>query len=233
MDVVNRRISRCGCQHHSLHLGKRREMCFHSVSMCARFRLCQIATSAISINTPVPRALSVTSAVSQWGGETLQTPSLRNTDSWHESPRPVCGNAPYKSYMTSTTRHVCILQQCINNKHASVIFTSRQRMYMCVSFLSHIPELPLCPIESTCSTKLDVPPRKTDRVRQTRHKKGQEKDRPDDNDRIMTLEYKYLKAWIFEDEKHKQKVHRDKEKTERRVGKTRVEVGHQIYIYIY
>ena len=48
-------------------------------------------------------------------------------------------------------------------------------MYMCVSFLSHVPELPLCPFESTCSTELDVPPRKTDRVRHTRHKKGQEK----------------------------------------------------------
>lgn len=165
-------------------------MCFHSACTCARFRLCQIATSAISGNTPVPGGLSVTSAVSQWRGETLQTPSLRNTDIWYESLRPVCGNAPYKSYMTSTTRH----QLCINNKHASVIFTSIQRMYVSMSFLSHSPALPPSPLKapaalnSMCHRK-----RQTGRDRLDTHKKkdtrvrGWRMDKPDDNDRITTF----------------------------------------------
>lgn len=120
---------------HSPHLCKRREMCFHSVSMCATFRLCQITTSAISGSTPVPGGLSVTSAVSQWRGETLQTPSLRNTDCCNEIARPVCVKAPYKSHMTSTTRH---------HMHTSMPVSYSQAWRHCISqcFLASLPRTP-------------------------------------------------------------------------------------------
>lgn len=108
-------------------------MWFLSVSMCARLRLCQITTSAISRNTPVCGGLSVTFSVSQWRGETLQTTSLRNTDSW--KPLACVWECTHSINHTwpAPPGTICMLQHCINNKHASVIFTSIQRMYMFAS----------------------------------------------------------------------------------------------------
>lgn len=165
-------------------------MWFLSVSMCARLRLCQITTSAISRNTPVCGGLSVTFSVSQWRGETLQTTSLRNTDSW--KPLACVWECTHRINHTwpAPPGTICMLQHCINNKHASVIFTSIQRMYifasLCLTPL-HSPNVLLkapAAVNSMCHRKRQTV---RDRLNPKKDMKVQvwRMDKPDNNDRIV------------------------------------------------